>query len=184
MDTRSVNLSKPNIFNSITMNLNTKRLTLQPFSAHTFEEVYQIFINDFVKKYLCDNQNFSKEDVRSFLETSQQTFRDKHYGLWTIALTGEEKVIGFTGLWHFFDEEQPQLLYALLPNYTGKGYAQEASRKIMDYAFDTLQFSYLDASCDAPNLPSHKTALALGMQKLKEEVIDDKPTTFYRKLKT
>ena len=35
--------------------------------------------------------------------------------------------IGMVGLWEFFDEPQPQLLYALLPEHTGKGIADEAS---------------------------------------------------------
>lgn len=165
------------------MKLDTARLTLEPFSEHHFEEAYHIFTDDFVKKYLFDNKELSQEEVLSFLKTSQQTFREKRHGLWIIAITGNEKLIGFTGLWHFFDKEQPQLLYALLPAYTGKGYAREASLKVMDYAFHQLEFPHLDASCDTPNLSSHKTAEALGMKKLKEEGINDQSTTFYRKLK-
>jgi len=89
-------------------------------------------------------------------------------------------MIGLAGLWIFFEETQPQLLYALLPQYTKVGYAKEASWKIMEYAFNQLGFTYLDASCDSPNIASHKVALSLGMKKVKEEIIENKPLTFYR----
>jgi ribosomal-protein-alanine N-acetyltransferase len=84
------------------------------------------------------------------------------------------------GLWEFFDEPRPQLLYALLPDYLGKGIAAEASREIIRYSFDTLGFNYLCASCDTPNEASHKVAERLGMVKTREETINGKPITFYR----
>ena len=163
------------------MNLETERLNLKPISIAHFEEVNDLFTNDFVKRYLFDNRNLSRDEVLSFLEISQQNFTERGYGLWKITIIGDEEIIGFTGLWHFFDEEQPQLVYALLPAYTGQGFAREASREVMDYAFNRLGFLYLDASCDTPNLPSHKTALALGMKKLRVENMNGLPTTFYRK---
>lgn len=163
------------------MNLETERQILEPFSDGNFEEAYSIFINDSVKKYLFDEITLSRDEVLEFLKTSQETFNDKKYGLWINTLKTSKKQVGFTGLWHFFDEDLPQLIYALLPEHTGKGYAKEASLKIMNYAFVDLKFPYLDASCDAPNIASHKTALSLGMKKLKEETINGLPTVFYRK---
>jgi len=162
------------------IHLNTVRLLLKPVTADDFDQVYAMFTNEFVKKYLFDDEIISKEKVQSFIETSTQTFIEKHYGLWIIQLKSADEAIGFTGLWPFFDEAQPQLLYALLPNFTGCGYAIEASLKVIDYAFSKLGFSYLDASCDTPNSSSHQTALAIGMDKIREDTIDGKPTTFYR----
>jgi len=51
-------------------------------------------------------------------------------------------------LWYFFDEKQPQLVYALLPEAT-KGYATEANQNI-EYCFNELGYQYLLASCDKP----------------------------------
>lgn len=162
------------------MKLTTIRLILEPFSENTFDEVYDIFTDPFVRMYLCDNRILDKEEVLSFLETSQKSFKDKQYGLWGLQVKGNEKLIGFAGLWNFFDESYPQLMYALLPDFTGKGYAKEASLKIIEYAFCGLGIPYLDASCDTPNKASHKTALAIGMKKVEEKSINNQPTTFYR----
>jgi [ribosomal protein S5]-alanine N-acetyltransferase len=158
----------------------TDRLILMPISADQFDEIYVVFTNDFVKKYLFDDEVLSEDSVQSFIETSIESFQEKQYGLWTIHTKGTNTLIGFTGLWHFFDETQPQLLYALLPQFTNMGYAKEAAQKIIEYTWKNLHFDFLEASCDTPNTQSQQTAIRLGMKKIKEEIIDDKPITFFR----
>jgi len=151
-----------------------------PISADNFEETYKLFTNDFVRKYLFDDEVISRETAHSFITTSNQNFQQKGYGLWTIHVKESNSLIGFTGLWHFFNENQPQLLYALLPNHTKLGYAKEAAQKIIEYAWKYLNFDFLDASCDTPNTASFKTAIGIGMTKMKEILIDNTPTTFFR----
>jgi ribosomal-protein-alanine N-acetyltransferase len=162
------------------MNIETERLQLIPIKAGKFDEVYKVFTDEFVRKYLCDDTILSKTQIQSFIETSNETFYSKQYGLWGIYAKDNKAMIGISGLWHFFDENQPQLLYALLPGYTKLGYATEASLALIKYAFKQLGFTYLEASCDIPNRESHKVALTIGMKKVKEEIIENKPLTFYR----
>lgn len=162
------------------MNFETDRLIIVPAKSDKFDDIYKVFTNEFVRKYLCDDTILSKEQVQSFIDTSDRLFIEKNYGLWCLYTKETKAMIGLAGLWVFFEETQPQLLYALLPQYTKVGYAKEASWKIMEYAFNQLGFTYLDASCDSPNKASHKVALSLGMKKVKEEMIESKPLTFYR----
>jgi ribosomal-protein-alanine N-acetyltransferase len=160
--------------------LTTERLILRPVKLDDFDTFYKILTDEFVRKYLCDDEILPCEVIESFITDSEANFADGNYGLWLIAETENSEIVGFTGLRHFFDESQPQLLYALLPQFTGKGLAVEAAKKVIDYCFLQLNFSYLDASCDAPNMASQKVAERLGMKKLKEETINDLPTIFYR----
>ena len=162
------------------MNIETERLQLIPIRADKFDDVYKVLTDEFVRKYLCDDTILSKNQIQSFIETSDETFYSKQYGLWGIYAKDNNSMMGLSGLWHFFDQNQPQLLYALLPGYTKLGYAKEASSALIKYAFKQLGFTYLDASCDTPNRESHKIALSIGMKKVKEEIIEDKPLTFYR----
>lgn len=160
--------------------LKTERLTLRPVKSDDFEVFYQILTNEHVRRYLCDNEILPPEIIESFITDSEKSFAGENYGLWLIILNETGEAAGFTGLRNFFDEEQPQLLYALLPEFTGKGFATEAARKIIDYIFTQLNFKYLDASCDAPNIDSQKVAAKLGMKKIKEETKDGLPTIFFR----
>jgi [ribosomal protein S5]-alanine N-acetyltransferase len=161
------------------MKMTTKRLQLTPVTDEDFDVLFQIFTNAYVRKYLCDGEIFNGKKIRDFLETSKKNFALHFYGLWLLKHTESNNVIGFAGLWSFFDEPQPQLLYALLPQYTGQGFATEASIAIIHYSFQQLGFSYLVASCDTPNVSSHKVVQRLGMVKFKEEIHNGNPVTFY-----
>ena len=93
----------------------------------------------------------------------------------------KEKIYaGFAGLWRFFGEEQPQVLYALLPNEIKKGYAAEASKAVINYAFNELNFKYITAACDTPNVASKKVCERLGMKEIEEKDINGKKTTFFK----
>lgn len=162
------------------MKLHTKRLTLNPTGENDCDTLFRIVTNDVVRKYLFDNEVLSMAQVEDLLATSIKTFQLKRYGLWLINHDELNGIIGFVGLWHFFEEPQPQLLYALLPAFKKQGYASEASKEIIRYAFEELHFNYLSASCDTPNGESHKVAERAGMKKSKEQIMEGKPITFYQ----
>lgn len=162
------------------MLLKTSRLILNPLSSISFVNVCEMLRNPFIRLFLFDDKILADEQIKDFLKISDELFKENKYGLWVLSQKSSGEMIGFAGLWHFFEEDQPQLVYALLPEFTGNGYALEASKEIISYGFTSLGLSYLDASCDVPNLPSHKTALSLGMKKTTERNIDGKPITFYR----
>ena len=64
--------------------------------------------------------------------------------------------------------------------YFIESYATEVSTKILEYGFDELGFDYLVASCDRPNIESHKLAERLGMKQVEERTIDGNPILFFR----
>lgn len=160
--------------------LKTERLTLRPINKTDVKIAEDIFTDPFVRKFLFDDEILEKNQIEEFIETSEETFREKNYGLWLIFSDDSETAIGFTGLWHFFDEDQPQILYALLPKFTAKGFASEAAQKVIEYSFSQLNFKYLEANCDAPNINSHRVAENLGMKKIKQAEINGLPTVFFR----
>lgn len=114
------------------------------------------------------------------LKQSIKHFEEERFGLWLIKTNSENEVIGFVGLWYFFDEEQPQLIYALLSKALKKGYATEASTKVLEYCFDELGYEYLVASCDRANIKSQKVAERLGMRKVEEKIVNGSPIVFFR----
>ena len=159
--------------------LRTNRLTLTPFSREDEDTLHALFTHRYVRKYLWDDQIISKEVVADMLLKNEEHFLRDRWGLWKV-LSANGDLVGFVGLWIFFDESQPQLLYGLLPDFEGIGYATEASKAIMDYAFETLRFKYLIAAMDTPHMPSQKVAMRIGMSKFKETTEDGKPTVFYK----
>lgn len=162
------------------MILETDRLILQPIVENDLNTLHAIFTDSYVRKYLCDGQIWSLDPVEEMLEQNTNLFGEKKFGLWFIQTKSDRAVIGFVGLWYFFEEEQPQLVYALLPTATKKGYATEAATKIIEYGVDELGFDYLVASCDRPNIESQKVAARLGMKQVEERIVDGNPILFFR----
>lgn len=120
------------------------------------------------------------EQIDQMLSENKMFLKEHKWGLWFIETKGDREIIGFTGLWYFFEEQQPQLVYALLPYATGKGYATEAAQRIINYGFDELGYTYLVASTDRPNLKSQQVAERLGMRLVEDRTIEDKPIVFFR----
>jgi RimJ/RimL family protein N-acetyltransferase len=54
--------------------------------------------------------------------------------------------------------------YTISPAFQGRGYATEAIRALIDYAFDTLDASLIRAYASAENLPSIRVAEKVGMR--------------------
>jgi [ribosomal protein S5]-alanine N-acetyltransferase len=162
------------------MILETDRLILTPIVENDLNKLHAIFTDSYVRRYLCDGQIWSLDPVEEMIEQNEQLFGEKKFGLWFIERKNDREVIGFVGLWYFFEEPQPQLLYALLPKAIKKGYATEASTKILEYGFDELGFDYLVASCDRPNIESCKLAARLGMRQVEERIVNENPILFFR----
>lgn len=165
---------------SMSLILETQRLLLRPILESELSTLHAIFIEPYVRKYLCDGKIFSLQQVEEMRTESQKNFEEKRFGLWFVETKSEKEIIGFVGLWYFFDEKQPQLVYALLPKATKKGYASEAATKILEYCFNELGYQYLLASCDQPNIESQKVAERIGMRKVDEKIVDDKPLVFFK----
>lgn len=158
----------------------TERLVLKEIVENDLNTLHQIFTDSYVRKYLCDGQIWSLDSVAEMLEQNTKLFAEKQFGLWFIETKSDREIIGFVGLWYFFEEKQPQLIYALLPTATKKGYATEAATKIIEYAFDELGFEYVVASCDRPNIESQKVAERLGMSQVEERMVNENPILFLR----
>jgi [ribosomal protein S5]-alanine N-acetyltransferase len=160
--------------------LETQRLLLTPITVNDTKVLHDIFVDPYVRKYLCDDTILPIQSVEEMAIENQKRFDQENLGLWFIQTKPESKTIGFAGLWYFFDEEQPQLIYALLPTATQKGYATEAASKIVEYGFDQLGYDYLIASCNTPNLESQRLLNRLGMKAIEERIVDGNPLVFFR----
>lgn len=80
-----------------------------------------------------------------------------------IELKRENKIIGFVGLIHK-NHKQGEVGWALSINYRGKGYATEAARALISYAFEKLGLHRIFADTSNMNIPSVKVMERLGMR--------------------
>lgn len=160
--------------------LDTERLQLRPLEPCDRDHFHATNVSDSVKAYLWDNETIPLDLSREILETSVARFANEGWGLWKLLTRTDQRYIGYAGLWPFFEEPQPQLLYALEQSFAGSGYATEAAHAIVRYAFQELGYSYLTAAIDVGNDASVAVCLRLGFELEEQREQDGKPTLFFR----
>lgn len=158
----------------------TPRMKLSSVKKIEVDELHQIWIQPEVRKYLWDDLIIPKTQTEEIVNQSLSAFRNQKYGLWVARLINEQAIIGFTGYWQFFDPPQTQLLYGLLSQYWGQGFATEMSQAMVNYGFQEYNFKTIYASTDLDNKASLSVLERLGMKYIKQENIDGKETTFYQ----
>ena len=160
--------------------LETNRTILKPFEGDESELFHKLSCDSFIRKYLWDDEKISMKVAKDVISRSTRYFKRNGFGIWKIEYIEIDEIIGYAGLWYFFEEEQPQLIYALRENFTKKGIATEVAKRIVHYAFEELNYKYLIASMDEMHHESQKVTSRIGMKLFKREELNEKPTVFYK----
>jgi len=83
------------------------------------------------------------------------------------------KVIGLVTFWFLHDEfDLAQFEIVIHPNLQRKGYATEAVRGLLNYAFKGLRVRRIIAECDARNVPARGLLLKTGLRQESECIQD------------
>jgi [ribosomal protein S5]-alanine N-acetyltransferase len=162
------------------MILATRRCHLKPWPQEAWVEFHALNASRYVRRFLWDDEVISEETAREILVENERLFSTQGYGIWQMIGRQSEALLGYVGLWSFFAEPQPQLIYALNGEYAGQGLATECAAQVVQYAFQKLNFPYLLASTDAGHLASQQVAIRLGMQLMEKRTVDGRETWFYR----
>lgn len=159
--------------------LTTKRLLLAAISSDDLSWFVALNTLPAVRKFLWDDAALSQSEAADILQKNQVYFQQHGFGLWK-AKHGRTR-IGYYGLWPFFSGPQPQLLCVTDPQFSGRGFAKEASEAVIGYAFSALKFGYVEAALDDGNKASKALATALGMALHEDREEAGKPTLFFRR---
>ena len=76
--------------------------------------------------------------------------------------TGE--FLGTAGVGDHDDLHEPEIFYELLPEHRGHGYATEAAKAVVEWAFEKYKLPYLIGTAGVENLKSQKVLERCGFQ--------------------
>lgn len=145
----------------------TPRLVLRPFNRADVDAVFAYRSLPEVAKYLFDHPmsfNECADAVRA--RAGQIAFGSEGD---KILLAAEEqatgRVIGEVSLiWRSVADLQAEVGYILHPEVWGRGYATEAARALLAFAFGPAAMHRVYARCDARNIASARVMQRLGMR--------------------
>ena len=117
-------------------------------------------------RYIGDRQVRTVDDAARFIETRyRQSYRDHGYGLYVVEQRATGIPIGLCGFVRRDTLPGPDLGFAFLPHYEGRGYAFEAAVATLDYGRDHFGFTRVLAIAQDDNARSHQLLTRLGFER-------------------
>lgn len=159
--------------------LTTERLQVRELDA-TIDPpfIYTLLNTDTWLKHIGQRNINNLEDAKNYIINGpQKSYQEHGFGLWLIQLkqqTNEQNdsnaaidtyiSIGIAGILSRPGIVNPDIGYALLPEYTGQGYAEECCKAIMSYGHEALKISKIIGITSESNPRSQKLLEKIGMK--------------------
>jgi RimJ/RimL family protein N-acetyltransferase len=157
--------------------LETARLRLRPFAPADVDALHAQWTDPDVRRYLWDGRVIARDEVVAVVDESIAAFESRGSGFWVLELGDPPRVIGFAGLRPLPDAPELELYYGLDRPHWGKGYATEASRAVLRYAYDVLGLAEVPIRTDGPNTASVAVMERLGARYVRTDPVGAFGTT-------
>lgn len=157
--------------------IETKRLFLRELIESDKEELGKILTDQESMKFYP--APFSDKKVEDWIKWNIDNYKKYKHGLWAVILKEGNVFLGDCGITiqDIEGEQLPELGYHIKKEYCNKGFATEAAKACMKYAFATLDYPELYTYTKHDNKPSFRVAEKNGMKIVKyfeKEVMGEK----------
>ncbi|MEM8752317.1 MAG: GNAT family N-acetyltransferase [Pseudomonadota bacterium] len=140
--------------------LDTDRLTLTAPTTDDLSAYVAFYGRD--ERTLSYPGGLTPEEAAAVLDADIDAWRTKGFGIWLIRRRGEDEVVGAAGLAHEDGWPCAELTWWLFPEARGAGYAAEASRAVVAFAYDALGWDRVETYMRDENGPARRLAERLG----------------------
>lgn len=145
--------------------LQTERLQIRKLTLKDSNFIVQLLNSPGWLKYIGDRGVSTLEDAKIYLQNGPLLSYKKHgFGLYMVELLSANVPIGICGILQRDYLVHPDLGFAFLPEFTGKGYAFEAAKAVIQFAGKQLDVKELLAITLPGNTTSIKLLEKAGMK--------------------
>jgi ribosomal-protein-alanine N-acetyltransferase len=144
----------------------TERLVLRGFRDADLDAFAAINADLVVMEHFVRPQ--TRAESAAFVERIRAQWREHGWGLWALERRDTGVFIGYTGLWpvrfEAIFEPRVEIGWRLASAHWGHGFATEAARAAVDFAFDVLGWSELASFTAVGNERSQAVMRRIGMR--------------------
>jgi [ribosomal protein S5]-alanine N-acetyltransferase len=159
--------------------LETPRLILRPLEMSDAQAMFVMDSNPNVHKYLWQTPTQDIEETKKIIEYVQKQYQDNNIGRFATILKDSGEFIGWTGI--KFVNEKPEngninfydYGYRLNEKFWGKGYATEATKAWIQYAFNQMKIAEMNAYTHTNNDASNHILKKTGFNFMEEYTAED-----------
>jgi len=137
--------------------IETRRLTLRPFSKQDIDEFQRIAGQEEILRFLPESDRMTRNEMEETLEWLISCYRKNtperilKFTL-PIILRHSGDVIGWCGIGPVeFDENETEIFFLISSEYWGNGFATEATEALLTYSFNHLGLMRIVALVDPAN---------------------------------
>src|SRR5256714_9648392 len=144
------------------MGLETERLILRMFREEDLERYANICADSEVMRYLGDGKTLTRAEAWRQMAMILGHWQLRGYGIWAVEERESKDLVGRIGF--FKPEGWPgfELGWVLGRKFWGKGYATEAARRALEFAFEEMGRDRVISLIRPDNLASVRVAERLG----------------------
>ena len=143
----------------------TKRLTIRPITIEDASFILELMNSPKWIRFIGDRNVHSVSEAEVYIKEKAFPQLEKHgYTNNVIVRKTDNEKLGTCGLYHREGNEDPDIGFAFLPEYEGKGYAFEAASQLMQLGKKDYGLNELSAYTLQENSASRKLLERLGFK--------------------
>lgn len=143
--------------------LETERLILREFESEDADALAEVLGDPVAMQYYP--APFSRDEVNAWIQRNRARYIDPGFGLWAMVLKDSGKFIGDCGCFirDLEGKVEFEIGWHVRRDQWGRGYATEAARHCIEYAFSKLGAERIIALVRPENRSSCRVAEKIGM---------------------
>ena len=141
--------------------LETSRLILRQFRESDWQDLHLYYSSETATQFTV-GRAFSEGETWRTLCSMVGHWQLRGYGPYAIEHKKTGKVLGTAGFWYPNDWPEPEIKWALAPEYWGQGYASEAARAVQQAGRECMPDVSLISFVHSENQASIQLAQAVG----------------------
>ncbi|NET27379.1 GNAT family N-acetyltransferase [Okeania sp. SIO1I7] len=147
--------------------IETERLKLRQFILDDLDELYNLYHNPKVMKYVGKGI-LTKPETEAKIFSIIKSWEKNNFGMWAVVHKRDHKMIGRCGFCFLDNTPEIELGYLLNPVYWYRGLATEAAKASLRYGFEQLKLEKIVAVAQPENIASRRVMEKVGMKYEKE----------------
>jgi len=148
--------------------IETERLILRGFREDDFPRLKQIENDLEMTKFT--GGILSEDQAWRFMATMIGHWTLRGFGPFALEEKATNTIIGYCGPWYTPKFPEPEICYTLARDAQGKGYATEALKRSIRFAYDDLGWTTIASCIMSENLASQAVSKRLGAVKEKTDM--------------
>jgi len=160
--------------------LQTERLRLRMLRESDLDEYAEMCADPEVMRYLGDGKPMDRGMAWRNLALMIGHWTLRGYGLWAAVERSTNALVGRIGFWRPEGWPDFEIGWTLRRSFWGRGYATEAARAALHFAFTDMQRSHVISLIRPDNAASIRVAERLGERLVETIELLGKPALMYR----